>query len=60
MAVANSTNARHLRQRRSIASGAFISRVQAAPVNFADYDDFLDSAEFSDDNVNQLGIEVGN
>ena len=33
---------------------------EAALVNFPDCADFLDSEEFSDDNVNQLGQEVGN
>ena len=56
----NCNSRRRFSQRRAIASGASKRTERAALANLSDYGDFLDSDDFSDDKVNQLGIEAGN
>ena len=56
--IGNSHNGEWMPQ--TYASGAFPRYAQAALVNFSDYSDFLDSEEFSDDNVIQLRQQAGN
>lgn len=50
--AANCSRELVLSQQRVIASDAFNRIDRATLVNFSDYSDFLDSEEFSDDNVN--------
>jgi hypothetical protein len=49
-----------LSQRRAIASDDVTRGERATLVNLSDYNDFLDSADFSDDKVNQLPKQTGN